>query len=334
MKIGAWDTQNYKSPMNTIQINCPECFHVFDIRFVDTVLSETPLDRPRIHNKKMLSAIREAVLDHSMNSQLADDVVRCLSPAAQCKQKDLSNETQVSTGPKEGTETGQPTLETWMPEARQLAAQCWCDPETKDRVMDVDLAEAVAKRIAAWMDSAAEFARNADYYRGLVVRIGEAIGEQAYIADDGSRSEDVLCAKVPELCESLISSRSSQPQVEGENQTPAPASSTQLQAEKWEVQFDETSQDWYVCTESHGPVVDCPLTEYQAKTFADAHNATLLQAADWIKLHVPQLIERLERIGGESFESPAGFLCNYVPFLECIGVLKSAQNATLLQPKP
>ena len=91
-----------------------------------------------------------------------------------------------------------------MDEARQLAAQCWCDPETADRVMDSQLAEAVAKRIAAWMDTAAQAQRNADYYRGLVVRCGNAIGDAARMAADGSKSEDVLCAKVPELVEALV----------------------------------------------------------------------------------------------------------------------------------
>lgn len=95
----------------------------------------------------------------------------------------------------------------WMDEARQIAAQCWCDDETKDRVMDPTLAEAVAKRIAAWMDTAAQAQRNADYYRGLLERCGNAIGEAAHICDDGSRSEDVLNAKVPELVEALVAGK-------------------------------------------------------------------------------------------------------------------------------
>ena len=87
----------------------------------------------------------------------------------------------------------------WIDEARMLAAQCWCDKETKDRIMDVALAEAVAKRIAAWMDTAAQNQRNADYYRGLLIQCGETIGDRAYTCDDGGRSEDVLCAKIPEI---------------------------------------------------------------------------------------------------------------------------------------
>jgi hypothetical protein len=38
-----------------------------------------------------------------------------------------------------------------MTAAREIAGQCWCDPETKDKVMDVQLAEAFAKRLAPLM---------------------------------------------------------------------------------------------------------------------------------------------------------------------------------------
>ena len=87
----------------------------------------------------------------------------------------------------------------WMEESRMLAAQCWCDKETENREMDTVLAEAVAKRIAVWMETAAQNQRNADYYRGLLVRCGKTIGDRAFIADDGTRSQDVLCAKIPEI---------------------------------------------------------------------------------------------------------------------------------------
>jgi len=91
----------------------------------------------------------------------------------------------------------------WINEARQIAAQCWCDPETSDHVMDPVLCEAAARRIAMWMETAAQNQRNTDYYRGLVVRCGEALGKDAYIQDDGGVVEDVLCAKVPKLVEML-----------------------------------------------------------------------------------------------------------------------------------
>jgi len=90
-----------------------------------------------------------------------------------------------------------------MEEANQIAAQCWCDPETENKEMDVTLAGAVARRIAFWMETAAQNERNSDYYRGLLVECGEAIGHEAFVQDDGGISEDVLCAKVPELVRGL-----------------------------------------------------------------------------------------------------------------------------------
>lgn len=44
-------------------------------------------------------------------------------------------------------------------------------------------------------------------------------------------------------------------------------------------------------------------------------------ATEAIKLHVPELIERLERIGLEEYENHAGYLCNYIDYTECIGAL-------------
>lgn len=103
------------------------------------------------------------------------------------------------------------STETWSEEARQIAAQCWCDDETKHLEMDAVLSEAVAKRLAPWMDAAARAERAAQYYRDLVVRCGQALGEPAFTADDGGKSEDVLCAKVPELVEKLMETRAPVP---------------------------------------------------------------------------------------------------------------------------
>lgn len=45
-------------------------------------------------------------------------------------------------------------MEQYMEQARMLAAQCWCDEETSGKEMDATLAEAMARRIAAWMETA------------------------------------------------------------------------------------------------------------------------------------------------------------------------------------
>src|SRR3990167_9252293 len=56
----------------------------------------------------------------------------------------------------------------------------------------------------AWEDTAAQAYRNTDYYRSLVREIGMMIGSAAYIADDGTVNDDVLCAKVPELIRTTL----------------------------------------------------------------------------------------------------------------------------------
>lgn len=87
--------------------------------------------------------------------------------------------------------------------AMHAVAQGWCEPETSSREMDAELAMAIAKPVGralrAWYDTAAQHARNEEYYRGLVQEIGEMLGADAFVSDDGSIQQDVLCAKVPEL---------------------------------------------------------------------------------------------------------------------------------------
>lgn len=80
----------------------------------------------------------------------------------------------------------------WTGEARVIAELCNGD------------IEATTARIAAWMETAADTQRDVDYYRSLVERCGEAIGEKAYTQDDGGIVPDVLCAKVPELVEEIV----------------------------------------------------------------------------------------------------------------------------------
>lgn len=66
---------------------------------------------------------------------------------------------------------------------------------------------ALREEKANWEETAAQYARNADYYRDLVVQIGKHFGEKARTSDDGSVQDDVLCAKVPELVAELKESR-------------------------------------------------------------------------------------------------------------------------------
>jgi len=87
--------------------------------------------------------------------------------------------------------------------AREQSAQCWCAKSTEQKTMDIALAEEFTRVLSHWIEIAAQNDRNTEYYRGLVIRCGEAIGPEAYTCDDGSVVPDVLCAKVPELIEKL-----------------------------------------------------------------------------------------------------------------------------------
>jgi len=66
------------------------------------------------------------------------------------------------------------------------------------------LAEAERER-DNWIEIARFHIGNEQYYRGIVVAIGKLLGRAAYICDDGSPSEDVLCAKVRDLAEAQLS---------------------------------------------------------------------------------------------------------------------------------
>lgn len=58
-----------------------------------------------------------------------------------------------------------------------------------------------------WEETAAQFLRNTEYYTGLLDQIADIIGDDAWIADDGSiypREESPIRAKLPELVSELL----------------------------------------------------------------------------------------------------------------------------------
>lgn len=65
--------------------------------------------------------------------------------------------------------------------------------------MDPPLAEAMARRLAAWMETAAQYARNVDYYRGQLAKCARHLGPAAYTSDDGTVQVDPLAEKIPDL---------------------------------------------------------------------------------------------------------------------------------------
>ena len=91
-----------------------------------------------------------------------------------------------------------------MQDFRGMAAQCWCAETTKHLVMEPALAEEFARLLGNWIDTAAQAYRDIDYYRGLLDQCGEAIGVEAYTADDGMVHLEPLRAKIPELVRKLV----------------------------------------------------------------------------------------------------------------------------------
>jgi hypothetical protein len=66
------------------------------------------------------------------------------------------------------------------------------------------LTSAIAER-DAWYETAAQHYCNETYYRDLLTRIGEIIGGAGYICDDGSLSDSVLRAKLPQIVADMVS---------------------------------------------------------------------------------------------------------------------------------
>lgn len=67
--------------------------------------------------------------------------------------------------------------------------------------------EHIVRCMAGWINIAQQHLRNQYYYHALLIKCGQAIGTPAYIADDGTRQQDVLCSKVPELVEQLCAAQ-------------------------------------------------------------------------------------------------------------------------------
>ncbi len=88
--------------------------------------------------------------------------------------------------------------------ATEIAAQCWCTETTSMIEMDVRLAEVFAQRLAAWIDTAKQSQRNADFYRSLLDDCAQHFGQAAFTADDGTVMDDPIRSKLPELVASLV----------------------------------------------------------------------------------------------------------------------------------
>lgn len=82
----------------------------------------------------------------------------------------------------------------WLDEARQQAAQCWCDDKNNSKEMDTDLCESMAYKIAAWMDTGAFHARNEEYWRNRAIE-----AEKKLFAAVTHFADDATLARIAEL---------------------------------------------------------------------------------------------------------------------------------------
>ena len=99
-----------------------------------------------------------------------------------------------------------PDSSRYLEEARMIAGHCWCDETTKHLVMVPELAEAFARRLAGWMDIAAQHTRNENFYRELLNKCADALGPvtpKVFIQDDGGVVDEPLRVKLPELIAEL-----------------------------------------------------------------------------------------------------------------------------------
>jgi hypothetical protein len=63
---------------------------------------------------------------------------------------------------------------------------------------------AARRQVNSMEQMAMEYARSANYYRELIDLVLEHFGEEAYICDDGSLSDEPLRAKVVDLVSGLV----------------------------------------------------------------------------------------------------------------------------------
>lgn len=62
----------------------------------------------------------------------------------------------------------------------------------------------LGQEVENWKETAAQFARNTEYYQGLLDNIAENFGIEAYISQDGSLQDEPLRAKMPDLVSQLL----------------------------------------------------------------------------------------------------------------------------------
>lgn len=88
--------------------------------------------------------------------------------------------------------------------AREIVGQCWCDKNTSGCVMNPDLAESFAKRLAVWIKSYEEAENSAVFYRNIIDKCLGYFGKESFVSDNRSIIQDHIRSKLPKLISKFI----------------------------------------------------------------------------------------------------------------------------------
>lgn len=72
--------------------------------------------------------------------------------------------------------------------------------EERGLLMELRKAE---NEVRNWNETAAQYARNADFYRGLLDQCAAHLGPDVFVSDDGLVQDEPLRLKIPELVQQL-----------------------------------------------------------------------------------------------------------------------------------
>lgn len=100
-------------------------------------------------------------------------------------------------------------VESWNTGVGQPSYVRWCSPYFHVSLLDMIATpdEAVETAPCGWEVEAKRFHDGQEGFRAWLREVALMFGEQAYIADDGSRMDDVLIAKVPDMVRALMAER-------------------------------------------------------------------------------------------------------------------------------
>lgn len=95
------------------------------------------------------------------------------------------------------------SCESYEPTGEQFVQSDLCHERSARQTAEEELAKVVYER-DSWERTAKGFHGGLNYYRGLLVQIGEMLGPDAKTQDDGGVVPDVLVAKVLELVQKSV----------------------------------------------------------------------------------------------------------------------------------